>query len=153
MSSRKPQLDKPEPSPARRVILRYKNKSWDLVRVTKTPPTILPASEPLIPQPAHTKSGAWYELVDGRGRLVYRCLIYNLYGQIGEGIEKGRLVGGISEPHDSVVSLLVPNLPDGGSLHLYSSPPLSTKPDEKVAGGARLVASFDLTPDEKEQPE
>jgi hypothetical protein len=150
MSSYRPQAEQPRPAPARRVSLQYKSGSWSIVSARKTPPTILPASESLTPKSAHTQSGAWCELADGRGRLVYRRFIYDLYGQIGEEFEKGRPVALITEPRERVVSLLVPNLPEGGRLHLYSSPPLSPSRAEKAEAGARRVASFDLPPEETE---
>jgi hypothetical protein len=151
MSSYGPQAEQPRPTPARRVILRYEGGSWAAISVSKTPPTVLPASESLTPRPAHTRAGAWYELSDGRGRLVYRQLIHDLYGQIVEGFEQGRRVGRIIEPRERVISLLVPHLPEGGRLDLYSSPPLSPERTDRVAARATRVASFALPPDETER--
>jgi hypothetical protein len=151
MALLKPHAEKPRPNHARRVKLRYDGNSWSLISVSKTPPTILPTSESLGLESASGKAGAWYELADQRGRLVYRQLIYNLYGQVGEGYEKGRQIGRIREVRETVVSLLIPNLPEGGRFHLYSSPPLSRKGAEKVVAGAKRVVSFDLPPDEKEE--
>jgi hypothetical protein len=107
---------------------------------------------PSDPTPAQLRlTGFWYELRDAQGRTLYRRVIQNPMQAAEVRTDDPRRPlarQAISQPRGSFI-LLMPDLPEGESLVLFSSP---LEP-EAIAAPAQEIARFDLRqpPPGKEQ--
>lgn len=131
-----------EPAPARRVTLRFSGAGWSVEGVRATPPTIVPASEPVTDDWTQGRRAGWYEAVDAGGRTVYRHALEDPHSERFDEIRGDRIRGTRLARDEGVVSLLVPDAGEGGRVDVYA-------PSEPGARRIARVASASLAAEEE----
>jgi hypothetical protein len=107
----------------------------------RAPPPDVILSEERAPRLARKPvlSGYWIELRDGRGRPLYRRVLYDPLGTSLEApTEDGSWTRVTVEQPSNLFSVVVPNLPNARSVALVGSPP------DRQLEPARDLAVFDL---------
>ena len=112
------------PAPVLRVTLRWDGKSWRIDRQQRVGSMTLPAPDAL---PEGEKSrGFWVEVVDRQGRVRHREVMADPLAGMEQFDEGGVVSRLLHSPHNVLIEVLVPDVPDIAELHLVSNPPART---------------------------
>jgi len=123
------------PESALRVALVLRDGEWTIGQPLEVPPTILPGSthEPGAGAP---RGGAWFDVVDARGLVVYRRAIPGLDHAVVEGRQEGERIVRVVAPARQTFSLLVPRPPAGGRIDVHGpADVLASRPLPGAKGG------------------
>lgn len=113
-----------EPGPVVRVRIERKEGKWRIVKRIRVPEMTIPTSDDL-PRPdrAGRLAGFWFEAVDAKGNFLYRQVLR----EPPRGVELFEDDGTISrvrvETDEYNVDLLLPDLPEIETVHLFLEEP------------------------------
>ena len=104
-----------------RLTFRFDGRQVDLVRRERLQ-KVAPGTTPEPPTPGQN-SGAWLELVDRSGRVLFHRLLRDpLRTRAEVHSPDGHITLHIREPESGEFSAIVPDLPDAAEVVLYASP-------------------------------
>lgn len=120
--SRRPPDIRPDARKSLRLMFRYEGSAVQLTQLTplaKRPPASIPIEDA---KPLERVSGAWVEIRDRAGRCLWRQILHDPFNTVIEGAGGGRFTNAYRDKPSGSLVLLVPDLPEGTSVALVSSP-------------------------------
>lgn len=138
------------PCGVRRISIAWRDGKWSIENEIHLDRMTLPKSYELPKQETGGGlTGSWYEIVDERGEALYRQLLPDPFAGMELFNEDGTISRTEAMAHEATFDVLVPDLPEATSLHLYSSAaPGRHKERHGPEGQAVRVVEFTLRANE-----